>query len=385
MGVPIFQEQVMAMAVAVGGFSPGQADELRRAMGAWRKRGTLGPMVQQLLNGMKTNGINDDYAHQICEQIRGFGEYGFPESHAASFSRLVYVSAWIKHHYPHAFCAALLNSQPMGFYSPRSLIDDARRHGVSVLPIDIQKSDWDCTIEPIENAQQGLRLGLRQIRKLKKSAGLQIVASRESDGSFLSIGELQRRANLDRGSMKALANANALHSLSAHRRQAMWSVQGLYDLPLFKGLQRPDGVALTPPSASDEMREDFRSQGLSLMHNPIGMVRSRLHQEGFVDAASVRAIPGGRTIRVAGMVAHRQRPNTANGIIFMTLEDETGLLNVVIKPHVFEQHRKTILQHNLLEITAKVQRDGDSISLLATRFSTLNVPEPDNLKSRDFR
>lgn len=385
LGVPIFQEQVMAMAVAVGGFSPGQADELRRAMGAWRKKGTLGPMIQHLLDGMKNNGIEDAYAQQICEQIRGFGEYGFPESHAASFSRLVYVSSWLKHHYPHAFCAALLNSQPMGFYSPRSLIDDARRHGVRVLPIDVQNSHWDSTIEPTDNDEQGLRLGLRQIRGLKKRAGLRIVNARNSDGPFLSIGELQKRANVDRSTMKALAHADALRSLATHRRQAMWSVQGLYDLPLFQGLQRPDGVELTPPNAADEMREDFRSQGLSLTHNPIGMVRTRLHREGFVDAASVPTLPGGRTIRVAGMVAHRQRPSTANGIIFMTLEDETGLLNVVVKPNVFEQHRKTILEHNLLEITAKIQRDGNSISLLAKRFSVLNVPEPDNLNSRDFR
>ncbi|MGB0641423.1 MAG: error-prone DNA polymerase, partial [Myxococcota bacterium] len=284
LGVPIFQEQVMSMAVAVGGFSPGQADELRRAMGAWRKKGTLGPMIQQLLDGMKNNGIEDAYAQQICDQIRGFGEYGFPESHAASFSRLVYVSSWLKHHYPHAFCAALLNSQPMGFYAPRSLIDDARRHGVEVLPIDVQNSEWDCTIEATEHNHHALRLGLRQIRGLKKKSGLRIVDSRNDQGPFLSIGELQKRANVGRGTMKVLAHADALRSLATHRRQAMWSVQGLYDLPLFQGLQRPDEVELKAPSPTDEMREDFRSQGLSLMHNPIGMVRTRLNQEGFVDA-----------------------------------------------------------------------------------------------------
>jgi error-prone DNA polymerase len=352
-------------------------------MGAWRKRGSLDPMVGKLLCGMKNNGINDSYAQQICEQIRGFGEYGFPESHAASFSRLVYVSAWLKHHYPDAFCAALLNSQPMGFYSARSLIDDARRHGVTVQPTDIQHSEWDCTLN--RTPDQHLRLGLRQIRGFKKADALRIIASRAAHGPFQSIGELQKRAGLDRGAMKALAGANALRSLSRHRRQAIWAVQGLYDLPLFQGLQRPDGVELAHPGPAQEMREDFRSQGLSLDHNPVGMVRDRLDREGFLSAATAQSTPGGRTIRVAGMVAHRQRPSTANGIIFMTLEDETGLLNIVVKPHVFERQRKTILQHNLLEITARVQRDGDSMSLLATRFSPLDVPRPDNLTSRDFR
>jgi error-prone DNA polymerase len=385
LGVPIFQEQVMAMAVAVGGFTPGQADELRRAMGAWRKRGTLGPLAEKLVAGMRRNGISDEYADQICNQIRGFGEYGFPESHAASFARLVYVSAWLKHHYPGAFCASLLNSQPMGFYSARSLLDDAQRHGVRVRPLDVQHSMWDNTLEAGPGAQWDIRLGLRQIRGMSREAALRIETARSSDGPFLSIANIQGRANLDRGALGALARADALCGLAPNRRQALWTVQGLYDLPLFRGLQRPDGVVLPRPSAVDEMREDYRSLGLSLVHNPVGMVRSRLDREGFVTAAQVHQISGGRTVRVAGMVAHRQRPSTAKGVVFMTLEDETGLLNIVIKPHTFERQRKIIVQHNLLEITAKVQRDGLSVSLLASHFSTLEAPQPESLTSRDFR
>jgi error-prone DNA polymerase len=384
LGVPIFQEQVMAMAVAVGGFTPGEADALRRAMGAWRKRGTLGPLAEKLVQGMRDRGISEAYADQICEQIRGFGEYGFPESHAASFARLVYVSAWLKCHYPSAFCAALLNSQPMGFYSARSLIDDARRHDVTVHPIDIQHSHHDNTLEPNGEGQWALRMGLRQIRGLKRAAGLRIQAA-ATEAPFSSIADLQQRAELDRGDLALLARADALRTLTPNRRQALWSVQGLYELPLFRGLQRPDGVSLPPPSPTDNMREDYHSQGLSLNHNPVGMVRDRLNRTGFVSAAQVHEIPGGRTVRVAGMVAHRQRPSTANGVVFMTLEDETGLLNVVIKPHTFEQQREIIVQHNLLEITARVQRDGHSVSLLASRFSPLNAPRPEKLTSRDFR
>jgi error-prone DNA polymerase len=385
LGVPIFQEQVMAMAVAVGGFTPGQADALRRAMGAWRKRGTLGPLVEKLVAGMRDNGISDEYADQICDQIRGFGEYGFPESHAASFARLVYVSAWLKHHYPGAFCASLLNSQPMGFYSARSLLDDAQRHRVRVRPLDVQHSMWDNTLEAGPDDQWDIRLGLRQIRGMSREAGLRIETARSSGGSFLSIASLQGRADLDRGALGALARADALCGLASNRRQALWTVQGLYDLPLFRGLQRPDDVVLPWPSPVDEMREDYRSLGLSLTHNPIGMVRARLDREGFVTAAQVQQLSGGRTVRVAGMVAHRQRPSTAKGVVFMTLEDETGLLNIVIKPHTFDRQRKIIVQHNLLEITAKVQRDGLSVSLLASHFSALEAPRPENLTSRDFR
>lgn len=385
MGVPIFQEQVMAMAIAVGGFSPGEADALRRAMGAWRKKGTLGPLAEQLMTGMQANGITRHYAEQIRNQIQGFGEYGFPESHAASFARLVYVSAWMKHHYPAAFCAALLNSQPMGFYSPRSLLDDARRHGVEVRPIDVQCSHWDNTLEPSPTGSKAIRLGFRQIKGFSRPASEQIETTRRDHGRFTSVADLQRRSGIDRGMLSKLARADALQQLSSNRRQALWSVRGLYDLPLFRGLARPDGIELSTPSANDCMHEDYRSLGLSLRHNPVGMIRGQLRKEGVITADEVAALNGGRTVKVAGMVAHRQRPGTAKGVVFMTLEDETGLLNVVIKPDTFERQRRVVLQHNLLKITARVQRDGQSVSLLAFHFEPLQDGNLENLTSRDFR
>ena len=385
MGVPIFQEQVMAMAIAVGGFSPGEADQLRRAMGAWRKKGTLGPLAEQLMEGMRSNGISQEYAEQIRAQIQGFGEYGFPESHAASFARLVYVSAWLKQHYPAAFCAALLNSQPMGFYSPRSLLDDARRHGVIVHPIDVQFSEWDNTLEPMPDGDQAIRLGFRQIKGLSSSAGREIHAERSRSGPYTSVAGLQSRAQLNRNELSRLARADALRALSPDRRQALWSVRGLYDLPLFRGLARPDNVSLPSPSPTECMQEDYRSLGLSLSHNPIGMVRGRLKREGFLAAEDILNAQHGRTVKVAGMVAHRQRPGTAKGVVFMTLEDETGLLNIVIKPDTFERQRSIIVQRNLLEITARVQRAGQSVSLLASHFSPLQDANIENLTSRDFR
>jgi len=390
LGVPIFQEQVMAMAVAVGGFTPGQADALRRAMGAWRKRGGLTDIVGRLMDGMRQRGITAEYARQICEQIKGFGEYGFPESHAASFARLVYVSAWLKCHYPAAFTAALLNSQPMGFYSPRSLVDDVRHHGVEVRPVDVQCSRWESTLEPRPAGSDpahpwAIRLGLNRIKGLAESAGLRVAAARLTR-PFSGIGDLQRRADLDRGALAALARANALSALVPDRRQAMWQVQGLYDLPLFRGLLRDEAPPPLPsPTPMDELQADYQHLGLSLAHNPIAMVRDQLSQQGVISAHAALGCANKRTIQVAGMVSHRQRPSTASGVVFMTMEDETGMLNIVVKPRLFEKQRQVILDHNLLRLTARVQRDGDSVSLLALRFSPLTLAPEVDAPSRDFR
>jgi error-prone DNA polymerase len=387
LGVPIFQEQVMAMAVAVGGFTPGQADGLRRAMGAWRKRGGLSEIVEGLMSGMRQRGITPEYAQQICDQIKGFGEYGFPESHAASFARLVYVTAWLKHHYPAAFTTALLNSQPMGFYSPRSLVDDVRRHGVQVRPVDVQISDWESTLEPTERPEQpwAIRLGLGRIKGLAEPAARRVVEARKQ-GRFTGIGELQRRASLDRSALGRLARASALQDLSTNRREATWQVQGLYDLPLFRGLLRDETPAPLPiPSPIESMQSDYQHLGLSLEHNPVAMVRHRLDPSGVLRASQALLCPDRRTIQVAGMVSHRQRPQTASGVLFMTMEDETGMLNIVVKPALFKKQRRVILENNLLRLTARVQRDGDSISLLALHFSPLELGAALPTKSRDFR
>jgi error-prone DNA polymerase len=385
LGVPIFQEQVMAMAVAVGGFTPGEADGLRRAMGAWRKRGGLDTQVEQLMRGMADNGITPEYAQQICDQIRGFGEYGFPESHAASFAQLVYVSAWLKHHYPAAFTAALLNSLPMGFYSARSLVDDVRRHGVQVLPLDVGLSQWDCTLERGTGQSASIRLGFSRIRGMSKQAGTAIVRAR-NDGAFGSIGDLQQRAAINRGTLALLAQADALKSLVADRRQALWQVQGLYDLPLFRGLVREEGHAPLPtPTPMDSLQADYQYIGLSLDHNPVAMARAALDRDGVLPAEKALACANRRTIQIAGLVSHRQRPSTANGILFMTMEDETGMMNIVVKPRLLERQRQIILDNNLLRLTALVQRDGDSVSFLAKHFRPIELSSHVTTTSRDFR
>ncbi|RME20268.1 MAG: DNA polymerase III subunit alpha [Deltaproteobacteria bacterium] len=393
LGVPIFQEQVMAMAVAVGGFTPGQADELRRAMGAWRKRGGLEKMSEELVAGMMAEGITEDYARQIAAQIRGFGEYGFPESHAASFARLVYVSAWLKHHYPGAFAAALVNSQPMGFYSARTLLADAQRHGVELRPVDVRHSDWDLTLEPAGAGADrpfAIRLGMRMVKGLSSDAARRIEAARRQR-PFADIGDLQLRADLSRDDLVRLARADALAGLGPagrpwNRRQAVWAVQGLYDLPLFRGLSRQEDPAPLPaPDTLDELREDYATMGLSVDMHPIAMVRADLERRSVRSVAQVQDCPPDARVRVAGMISHRQRPGTASGILFMTLEDETGLLNIVVKPHLFERQRRVILEHSLVEIAGRIQRDGDSLSLLAFRFQPLRGAPAVSTRSRDFR
>ena len=393
-GVPIFQEQVMAMAVAVGGFTPGQADQLRRAMGAWRKRGGLVPLVKQLMDGMRANGITDVYAEQIANQIKGFGEYGFPESHAASFARLVYVSSWLKCHHPEVFAAALINSQPMGFYSPRSIISDARRHRVDVRSIDVRWSEWDCTLErpcgpgpaPCDPSEpeRALRLGMRLVKGLRQEHVETLVAAR-ARRPFEDIGDLFRRTCLERREVVLLARAGALDAFASDRRQAVWAAEGLVDLPLFRGLLRQDPTAELPDSSPvDELREDFKLVGLSVRHDPTALVRADLTKAGVLTAEVVCQRPAHAIVDAAGIISNRQRPSTASGILFMTLEDETGMLNLVVKPALFERQRALILGENMLRVRARVQRDGESVSLLCLRFSPLSLAPKVETRSRDF-
>ena len=389
-GVPIFQEQVMAMAVAVGGFTPGKADALRRAMGAWRKRGGLKEITDELMAGMQRNGITGEYAAQIAQQIQGFGEYGFPESHAASFARLVYVSCWIKCHYPAAFTCALLNSQPMGFYSARSLIADLRRHGEVVLPVHVQRSGWDNTLEPLPGEDAGppfaLRLGLRQLSGLRREAGEALAAARQTDGPFVDLGDLLRRTPLRKDEVELLVRAGATEGMAEDRRQGLWQARGLWDLPLFRGLQRPpEPTPLPAPAAIDLLREDLDAVGLSLDHDPIGLMRPRLRAEGAVEISALKDLPTGRWVKVAGVISNRQRPQTASGVLFMTFEDETGMLNVVVKPQVFERQRPLILGAAMLRARGRLQREGESLSLLAVAFAPIEEEHQVTVPSRDFR
>ncbi len=394
LGVPLFQEQVMAMAVAVGGFTAGEADRLRRAMGAWRKRGNLLEMGRKLVAGMVERGIRPDYAEAVFAQILGFGEYGFPESHAASFALLVYVSGWLKRHWPAAFAAALINSQPMGFYSPRAILADAARHGVRVLPVCAVRSDWDCTLEDATT----IRCGLRLVAGLGEEHGERIVTVR-AERPFRTLLDFAARTGLDRGRLSTLADAGAFDALvGGDRRKAAWILQGAWtDLPLFAGLGRdePD-VALRPLSVLERLHADYRTVGLSVDLHPVALIRPELELARCVPAAALTGLPSGERVSIGGLVSNRQRPGTANGVVFMTLEDETGLANLVIWPKIWQEHRVLARNATLLVAHGRLQRQGEALSLLVERFSAapeppahLSVPEAPELgaiaaPSRDF-
>ncbi len=358
LGVPIFQEQVIRLAMVAAGFSAGEADGLRRAMAAWWRRGGLAPWRERLLRGMAERGYARDFAERIYRQILGFGEYGFPESHAASFALLAYASAWLKCHHPAAFCAALLNSQPMGFYAPAQLVRDAREHGVEVRPADVRSSDWCCTLEPADDdpARPVLRLGLRMIRGLSRAAGERLVTVR-AQGDFQDVDDLARRAGLSRRELKALAAADALHGLAGHRHAAAWAVAGVEpQLPLFPHPGRDRvRLALDPPSRGRSVLADYHALGLSLRAHPLALLRHRLRARGLCSAAEVAALPAGARTRTAGLVLIRQRPGKGRAV-YITLEDETGTQNLLIWADLAERERRIVLGAGLLGAEVEVQR-----------------------------
>ena len=373
-GVPIFQEQVMQLAIVAAGFTPGDADQLRRAMAAWRKKGNLKRYQDKLRAGMQANGIPAEFAERIVAQIQGFGEYGFPESHAASFALLVYASAWLKCHHPAAFLCGLLNSQPMGFYSPSMLVQDARRHGVVVLPPDVTASDWDSRVDP----DGAVRLGLREVRGLTREAAERIAAVDHRKQPFFSIAELAARAALTRHDLDLLADADALQNLAGHRRQAAWlasaqkivsPVQG----DLFAG-QPPREAApdLPAPSEGENLVADYRSLGLTLRRHPLNLLRPQLAARRFVKAADLALAGNHALIRAAGIVVGRQRPGTATGIVFVTLEDESGLTNVVVQPWLVEKQRRELLGATLLGVFGQLQVADEVVHLVAKRLVDLS-------------
>ncbi|MBL8404716.1 MAG: error-prone DNA polymerase [Dechloromonas sp.] len=369
-GVPIFQEQVMQLAIVAAGFTPGEADELRRAMAAWRRKGNLQRYQDKLRAGMAANGLPAEFAERITLQIQGFGEYGFPESHAASFALLVYASAWLKRHHPAIFLCGLLNSQPMGFYSPSMLIQDARRRGVVVLPPDAGSSDWDCTLE-----QAGaVRLGLREIGGFAQAAAERIAAARKN-ASFRDVTDLAMRAGLQRRDLDRLAAADALRSLAGHRRQAAWAataavVQG----DLFDGIKPPEQtVTLSPPNQGENLVADYRHLGLTLREHPLSLLRPHLAGRRFVPAAELRLSGNRSLVRAAGIVVGRQRPGTATGIVFVTLEDESGLTNVVIHPQLVDRQRRELLGASLLGVFGQLQVEGEVVHLVAKRLVDLSA------------
>jgi error-prone DNA polymerase len=387
LGVPIFQEQVMQLAVVAAGFTPGEADRLRRAMAAWKRRGGLGPFEEKLIKGMRERGYAEEFARQIFRQIEGFGEYGFPESHSASFALLVYVSAWLKCHAPAAFTAALLNSQPMGFYSASQLTQDARRHDVEIRKVDINCSHWDCTLERDADGLAVLRLGLRQIKGLAEEAGRRVVGVRPADG-YRSIQQLLEAAGLDRRELAALASAGALESLAGHRHRARWAVAGVEQpTPLFRSLDRYEAVPLlSKPTEGQNIVADYQSLGMTLERHPLHLLRHRLDRYRYRPAGCLAELATGSSVSVAGLVITKQRPGTASGVTFVTLEDETGHINLVVWKQVAESYRPALLNARLMGIRGELQIEGEVIHVIARQLID-HTEMLGNLlvTSRDFR
>ncbi|MCH7812912.1 MAG: error-prone DNA polymerase, partial [Planctomycetes bacterium] len=407
LGVPLFQEQAMRLAVVAAGFTPGEADELRRAMGAWRRHGRLEQFQSRLIEGMLARGYEAEFARRCFEQIRGFGEYGFPESHAASFALLVYVSAWLKRYHPAVFAAGLINSQPMGFYAPAQIIRDARSHGVRVLGVDVNHSGYDCELEAGPDPQPGrleprteatepsrwgcagpaLRLGFRLVRGLSAAKVAGIEAARRQ-GPIRSIQALARRDDVSRETLTRLAAADAFGSLRLNRRQALWEALAPDEPPgLFTGLDavepRPD---LPPAALQERVVLDYQTTGFSLAAHPVGLIREELNRLGVRPNAALKRMADGERVSVSGLVMVRQRPSTAKGIVFITLEDETGLANLVVRPPVWERWRSVARTSTALVVDGVVERQGGVIHVIAHRLGDLAVAIGCNgHRSRDFR
>ena len=414
LGVPIFQEQVIELAMVAAGFSGGEADQLRRAMAAWKRRGGLEPFEKKLIDGMLARGHDREFAERVFKQIQGFGEYGFPESHAASFALLVYVSAWLKRHEPEAFYCGLLNSLPMGFYSPSQLIQDAKRHAVSILPIDVQHSEWDHRLEPAVASEIGkrpaLRLGLRMVKGLSEATGKII----ETGKPFSSAEALARHANLNSRNLRLLARAGALKTLAGNRYQAHWDVAGIQKLTPLQQLGeeqiaekggncsacdplRPGqdhSVQLPPPTTADDMMDDYRYTSLTLGPHPMQLLRQHPGIAGHRTALDLENYRHGQLVRVAGLVTGRQRPSSASGVMFVTLEDETGNINVVVWTSVLSRFRAALLQGQLLRIKGVVEREKEVIHVVAGQVEdatelllqiAAGQATTSPFKSRDFR
>jgi len=387
LGVPIFQEQVMQLAVVAAGFTPGEADQLRRAMAAWKRRGGLGPFEDKLINGMRERGYDEGFARQIFRQIEGFGEYGFPESHSASFALLVYVSCWLKRHTPAAFTCALLNSQPMGFYSASQLVQDVRRHGVEVRAVDINDSHWDCTLETGEDGAAVLRLGLCMVKGLSENAGQRVVAERKN-GAYLKVQQLLERAGLDQRELGVLASSGTLRALSGDRHRARWAVAGTEKpLPLFQSMDRYEAAPLLKkPTEGQDIVADYQSTGLTLERHPMCLLRRHLDRYDYATAERLPGLHNGQRINVAGLVITKQRPGTASGVTFVTMEDETGQINLIIWKKIAEEFRSALLNARLLGITGELQIEGKVIHVIARQlFDHTEMLGGLSVRSRDFR
>ncbi len=441
LGVPIFQEQAMRLAVVAAGFTPGEADQLRRAMGAWRRPGVIDQFRRKLLDGMQQRGLSEAFAEQVFQQIRGFGEYGFPESHAASFALLVYVSAWLKYYYPAAFAAALINSQPMGFYAPSQLVRDARQHGVTVLPIDANASSWDCTLErvatphsrlsvtgqrnagnitspctlaplgrgqgeglenpevilpPFQRASQpvqhdALRLGFRLLNGLPQITAMAVEQARAQHGPFRSLAEFTRRTRLTRALVMRLSQAGIFDCFSRDRRAALWEAlsqeKKVENRPLFKELAADDEPPADLPSLSlqEEVFADYQTAGLSLRAHPISFYRQALNRINVVPARRLKQLQNKRRVRVAGLVLLRQRPATAKGITFVTLEDETDTANLLVHQATWKRYYQVVRRSPAWLAEGQLESKDGVIHVIVRRLEDLSqLLGPVTIHSRDF-
>ncbi len=395
LGVPIFQEQVIRLAMVAAGFSGGEADQLRRAIANWGRNSRLLTFEQKLTRGMIERGYDEDFARRLFDQIKGFAGYGFPESHSASFALLAYVSAWLKRHHPAAFLTGLLNSQPMGFYSPSQLVQDARRHGVTVLPIDVNQSDWDHRLLDSRGRarrQPPVRLGLRLVRGLSREGARRVVEARQA-GPFRQVSDLRRRAQLDKRDMEALADADALASLSGHRHQSQWQIMALEEVrPLLQQEQQQpgsyfdDNVQLPPPRVAEEVLSDYRATGLTLRPHPMSLLRDRPPFDRCKRHVDLASVGDKRFVRIAGLVTCRQRPGSAAGVVFLTLEDETGNSNIVVWKRVQERFRQALMSGQLLLVKGIVETTDGVIHVIAgALYDYTDELKALNVRSRDFR
>ncbi|MDX1492162.1 MAG: error-prone DNA polymerase [Pseudohongiellaceae bacterium] len=392
LGVPIFQEQVMKIAIVAAGFTGGEADQLRRAMAAWKKKGGLEPFRDKLVKGMLARGYKEEFALQIYSQIKGFGDYGFPESHSASFALLAYVSSWLKFHHPAAFCAALLNSQPMGFYGPSQLIQDVQRHGVTVYPVSVNDSDWDCVLLP-EEGGPAIRLGLRMVKGLSYAGACRVIEARKT-GPYQDVEDLISRSGIHGGDSESLAAADALAALARDRHRAFWSVAGYREsLPLFaQGGSRGEwpepssvDVLLPRPSEAENIVADYNSTGLTLRRHPLALLRQHFDGYQVCTAAVLPELTDGVYVKVVGIVTARQRPQTAAGVTFMTIEDETGFSNVVVWSTIVDHYREAVHEARLLGVSGRLQIADGVVHVLAQGLVDLSDMLSDMvLKSRDF-
>jgi error-prone DNA polymerase len=386
LGVPLFQEQVMKLAIVAADYTPGEADQLRRDMAAWHRTGRMERHRERLITRMQAKGIAPEFAERVFEQIRGFGEYGFPESHAASFALIVYATAWLRYHYPAEFICSLLNAQPMGFYMPATIVDDAKRHHVIVRSIDVACSSWDCTLEPCADRAFAVRMGLRYVKGCSEIDGKKIIQARNAM-PFNSLDDFVRRARLDEGLLSRLAEAGAFESFGIDRRTALWGSRRLArtkneSLVLSSREQTPAFQSL---NAFEEVKWDYRASSHSVRRHPLEPMRPYLIQQGLPDARTVASMKNGQRVRYAGLVICRQRPGTAGGVIFMTLEDETGFVNVVLWENVFNRHAVLAKTVSFLGVTGRLQVEDGVVHLVAEQLWEPPLQfKPTGAPSRDF-